>query len=311
MSNDNDFDLIIEILIEIFGDEKSHNNFKGQMSFDCPTCSYDIKGLNEGDGKGNLEINYKQKLFKCWVCSETHDTRGSLYKLIKKFGNKKQLKKYELFAPDDVNEFKKTYKPVNLPKEFTPLKSVNSGFKMTHYYKQVMNYLKSRNIGDELINKYNIGFCYEGLFQNRVIIPSYDEYGKVNYFIARSYLSKPKRKYINPESEKEVLVWNEHIINWDEPVYIVEGVFDSIFLQNSIPILGKKMSDKLFNLLYTKAKKIIIVFDPDAWADSEKLYHKLNCGKLFGKVYVIKLEGDKDIAELEGNLDGYIEFKID
>ena len=83
MSNDNDFDLIIEILIEIFGDEKSHNNFKGQMSFDCPTCSYDIKGLNEGDGKGNLEINYKQKLFKCWVCSETHDTRGSLYKLIK------------------------------------------------------------------------------------------------------------------------------------------------------------------------------------------------------------------------------------
>jgi hypothetical protein len=91
----------------------------------------------------------------------------------------------------------------------------------------------------------------------------------------------------------------------------VEGVFDSIFLPNSIPMLGKKISNMLFDLLYKNSKKIIIVLDPDAWADSEKLYHKLNCGKLFDKVYVIKLEGDKDTADLQGNLEGYKEYQID
>lgn len=306
-----DFEPIIDILEDILGEYRLHNDVKGQMSFDCPVCSHEIKGLDNGDGKGNLEVNYKQNVYKCWVCSETHETHGSIYKLIKRFGNKKQLKNYELFVPEDFEEFKRIYKPVRLPKEFITLKSVSSGFKLTHYYKQVINYLRSRNITDDMIGKYNIGFCYNGLFQYRVIIPSYDEYDRVNYFIARSYLPKPKRKYINPEAEKEVLVWNEHLINWDEPVYIVEGVFDSIFLPNSIPMLGKKMSQKLFDLLYTKAKKIIIVLDPDAWDDTEKLYHKINCGRLFGKVYVIKLEGNKDIADLEGKLDEYKEYQLD
>lgn len=309
--HNDDFEPIIDILEDILGEYKSHNDVKGQMSFDCPVCSHEIKGLDDGDGKGNLEVNYRQNVFKCWVCSETHDTHGSIYKLIKKFGNKKQLKNYELFAPEDTEEYKRTYKPVRLPKEFIPLKTVSPGFKLTHYYKQVINYLRGRNITDEMIENYNIGFCYNGLFQYRVIIPSYDEYDRVNYFIARSYLPKPKRKYINPEAEKEALVWNEHLINWDKPVYIVEGVFDSIFLPNSIPMLGKKMSSKLFDLLYKNAKKIIIVLDPDAWDDTEKLYHKMNCGRLFGKVYVIKLEGDKDIADLQGNLDGHKEYQID
>jgi hypothetical protein len=76
-------------------------------------------------------------------------------------------------------------------------------------------------------------------------------------------------------------------------------------------MLGKFMSDHLFMTLYQKAKKIVIVLDPDAWNDQERLYHRLNCGKLMGKVWSIKLEGDKDIADLFGNLFGYNERQID
>jgi hypothetical protein len=68
-------------------------------------------------------------------------------------------------------------------------------------------------------------------------------------------------------------------------------------------MLGKFMSDNLFNKLYDNAKKITIILDPDAWKDAERLYHKINCGKLMGKVWIAKLEGDKDIADLQGNLD--------
>ena len=60
-----EFEPIIEILEDILGDYKLHNDGKGQISFDCPVCSHEIKGLDEGDGKGNLEINYKLGVYKC------------------------------------------------------------------------------------------------------------------------------------------------------------------------------------------------------------------------------------------------------
>ena len=48
---------IVELLHEILGDDKQHYESKGQISFDCPVCASE-KGLENGDGKGNLEINY-------------------------------------------------------------------------------------------------------------------------------------------------------------------------------------------------------------------------------------------------------------
>jgi len=55
-----DYGPIIEMLIDILGDYKYHNENSGQISFSCPVCSYEIKGLDELDGKGNLEVNYKK-----------------------------------------------------------------------------------------------------------------------------------------------------------------------------------------------------------------------------------------------------------
>ena len=307
-----DYSAVIEILEDILGDYKLHNDYKGQISFDCPVCSQEIKGLDHGDGKGNLEINYKYGVFKCWVCAESHETHGSIHKLIKRFGNPRQLKKYELLRPDETEDrANRVYKKVKLPKEFIPFKDASIGLKMTPQYKQAYNYIKNRNVTDMMLQMYNIGFCYSGEYENRIIIPSYNEYHEVNYFVARSYLQKTKLKYKNPEAQKEIIIFNEYLINWDEPIYIVEGAFDSIFLPNAIPMLGKFMSDHLFNKLYDNAKKITIVLDPDAWNDAERLYHKLNCGKLMGKVWIVKLEGNKDIADLQGKLDDLIIKQLD
>jgi len=301
-----DYSAVVDILEDILGEHRQHNDYRGQISFDCPVCSHDIKGLDDGDGKGNLEVNYKRGVYKCWVCAETHDTYGSLYKLLKKYGNTKQLKKYLLLKPEDDGEQpKRTFIQVRLPKEYVSFKDASLGLKMTPQYKQAFNYIKKRNITDLMVQMYNIGFCYTGHYEHRIIIPSYDSENRLNYFIARSYLNETKMKYKNPEVDKESLIWNEHLINWDDPVYIVEGAFDSIFLPNSIPMLGKFMTQNLFNKLYDNAKKVVIVLDPDAWEDAFRLYHKLNCGKLMGKLWIVKLDGDKDIADLKGDLSGY------
>ena len=301
-----DYSAVVDILEDILGEHRLHNDYRGQISFDCPVCTHDIKGLDDGDGKGNLEVNYKRGVYKCWVCAETHDTYGSLYKLLKKYGNAKQLKKYLLLKPEDDGEQpKRTFIQVRLPKEFVSFKDASLGLKMTPQYKQAFNYIQKRNITDLMVQMYNIGFCYTGHYEHRIIIPSYDSENRLNYFIARSYLNNTKMKYKNPEVDKESLIWNEHLINWNDPVYIVEGAFDSIFLPNSIPMLGKFMTQNLFNKLYDNAKKVVIVLDPDAWEDAFRLYHKLNCGKLMGKLWIVKLDGDKDIADLKGDLSGY------
>ena len=108
-------------------------------------------------------------------------------------------------------------------------------------------------------------------------------------------------KYKNPEFPKEEIIFNESKIDWGKDIYLVEGVFDMLFLENSIPILGKSVSDKLWSTLYDNCKSnVIICLDGDAWADAEKLYRKLDGGRLNGKIRLIKMPEDKDVAELNG-----------
>ena len=184
-------EVLVELLRDVLGHEKQHYESKGQISFDCPVCAEE-KGLDEGDGKGNLEINYKMLVYKCWSCSELYNTHGSVYKLIKKYGNEKHLKRYELLKPDEVELAVKQFKQVELPKEFIALSNPSDGVKLTHHYRQAMAYLKKRNVTDKIIRKHNIGFAFSGPYENRIIIPSYNEWRQINYFVARSFLSKTK-----------------------------------------------------------------------------------------------------------------------
>ena len=45
-----DESLLIDLILTIFGEPKSVNEYSGQISVDCPVCSYDIIGLSKTDG---------------------------------------------------------------------------------------------------------------------------------------------------------------------------------------------------------------------------------------------------------------------
>ena len=156
-----------------------------------------------------------------------------------------------------------------------------------------------------MIEKFNIGYTVKGDFAYRIIVPSYNSEGQLNYFVARSW-TKSKMKYKNPTSEKDQIIFREDSINWNQDIYLVEGVFDSFFLDNSIVMLGKKMSKLLFETLYSKANaNIVVCTDGDAWEDGLKIYHELNGGRLYNKIKIVKLPEDKDICELKGQIDDY------
>lgn len=292
--------LIYGILLDVLGKPRKKNEHKQQYAFDCPVCSSE-KGEYEGDGKGNLEVNLAEGVYHCWACGETHGTRGGLKKLFKNFANKSQVRKLKMIGYN-LDDFKAKVKEVNviedleLPKGYI---SFEEGNPKSLLYKQAWNYLtKERKLSEETIKKFKIGYVSGGKYDSRIVIPSYDINNELNYWVTRTYVNA-KPKYLNPDSDKEQMIFNECCLNWDSDIYLVEGPFDHIVVHNSIPILGKKISDKLMHSLFHKASAdVIILLDSDAWDDAKKHYAKLNVGKLFNRVKIVKLKEGYDIAKI-------------
>ena len=110
-----------------------------------------------------------------------------------------------------------------------------------------------------------MGYCSKGKYGGRIIIPSFNNDGSCNYFIARSYVGHGRR-YLNPPCGRDI-IFNELNIDWDEPVIIVEGVYDAIVAgDNAIPILGSTLREesKLFQAMAIHDTPVYIALDPDA-----------------------------------------------
>jgi len=289
-------EIVVSILEDFLGKAKKHNSSKGQISFDCPACGAD-KGLVNGDGKGNLEINYYKGVYKCWACFQHNNMHGPIAKLIKCYGNPQNLTEYYAFKPEAIPiEYKHTPDTLKLPEGFTSLIYAK---KFDSDYTEAIRYLKGRRIGLDIIARYNLGYCVKGSEKGRIIIPSYDMFNNLNYYTGRAFRNSVWPKYNNLDLDKQEIIFNEGKINWDATIYLVEGPFDHIVIPNSIPLLGKYISDKLFMLLLINAKvDVVVVLDDDAEKDIEYLNKKLNINQLFGRVKVAYLPEGYDIAKI-------------
>ena len=146
------------------------------------------------------------------------------------------------------------------------------------------------------IIRYNIGYCESGLYASRIIIPSYDSVGELNYFIARNIFDGGM-KYKNPPVSKDV-IGLELFINWDEPIVLVEGVFDAISIRrNAIPLFGKTIPKSLERkIIENNVKDIYISLDNDALQDALKICERFM--KQGRNVYMIDIEDGKDPSSI-------------
>ena len=94
----------------------------------------------------------------------------------------------------------------------------------------------------------------------------------------------------------------EMFINWNEPIVLVEGVFDAIAVRNNvIPLLGKFPSKTLvMRLVEKKVKKVYVALDEDAKKDAVKLSKFLMDYGI--STYLLEMK-EKDPSEL-----GFREF---
>ena len=234
------------------GNEQQHH---------CPFCHHHKK---------KLQVNLDTQQWHCWVCNSKGRSISSLLRKLNV--DKRDLDRLHKIYGDEP-----AYSPteeyvikLQFPKEFKQLHFKPSGL-FNPIYNKAVHYLTQRGITDSEIVKYNIGYCEDGLYSGRIIIPSYDESGELNYFIARSFYEDEKMKYKNPPVNRDVIVF-ENQINWNEPITLVEGAFDAFSVKrNVIPLLGKFLLSKLKNKIFEKGvKEITIMLDSDAIEDSTK-----------------------------------------
>ena len=274
-----------------------------QVQVNCPMCM-ERDGLYEPDGKFNLEINTGRRVFRCWKCDEPRFS-GSLGRLIRMFGNDADYEMYKSYAGSfndyDYEEDEKEYVAVKLPEEMILFSQMEAG-NLEHF--EAYNYMvNDRKISREIILKYRLGFCTTGKYEKRIIIPSYDTNGEVNYFVGRTYDPKmeKKKKYDNPKSDKDRIIFNEGLVNWDSTVYLVEGAFEWLsFPVNIIPMLGKTISTTLYLKLKEMKPDVVVLLDPDAYKSSIDLYYKLHtlyvdCEE---RVRIVKLPTMDDLDNL-------------
>ena len=143
--------------------------------------------------------------------------------------------------------------------------------------------------------RYRIGYCEEGPYSGRVIVPSYDSNNQLNYFTARSFF-EGGMKYKNPPVTKNIVAF-ENLINWNEPVILCEGMFDAIALRrNAIPLLGKTLPKVLERtLLENKVKEVVIFLDNDARDDAVKMEQRL---QQYGIATKLVITGEKDASQM-------------
>ena len=222
--------------------------------------------------KKKLQVNIQTQKWHCWVSN----TGGrNLFQLFKRVNaSREQFKELvELVGEPKYSRVKKQDKKdlVRLPDEYKPLWNGGDGIVKRH----ALTYMYKRGFTDDDILKHNIGYCDEGKYSNRIIIPSYDSDGQLNFFVGRDFY-KSKLKYLNSFTSKDVIGF-DLFINWDEPIILCEGVFDAMsFKRNAIPLFGKTMSKRLHKkILQQKVKKVFLALDDDAQLDAMKISEKL------------------------------------
>lgn len=280
--NNNIKEKLLQLLSEVVGSYSDHGN--DEVSFHCPFCHHHKK---------KLAINLDTQKWQCWVC---HSKGKSLYPLFKSLNSDDSVfvrlrtitgdKKYKPKSTEDETEIY-----FSLPSEFIPLTDAPNNYET----KNVVNYLKKRGITREDVIKYNIGYCSEGTYKNYIIIPSYDESGKLNYFVARNYYQSGM-KYKNPPVSRNQVIF-ENTISYDLPLVLVEGMFDAMATKrNSIPLLGKQLPSKLFDkILERDVKDVYIMLDKDAKTEALDITKKLQDQHI--NTYVVEL-GTKDPNDL-------------
>lgn len=274
---------------DVFGKGRISSN---GINFDvrCPICA------PSDPTKKKLSIRTDDDRLHCWVCGFR---ARSLAPLLRKYGTQSQQAKYrEMFGGPDsssglvTGEVEEQYR-LELPGDFCllPLASVTDPD-----VKAAWRYIIGRGLSERDAWYWKMGVSNDPKWRRRIIMPSFDAAGKLNYFVARAIDKDRKPKYDNPPVDHREVIFNEINIDWTKPLVLVEGPFDMTKCpDNTTALLGSDLSEQhqLFNKVLISEVPVYLAMDGDMWdTKMPRVYKKLVEYNVDVKVVDVRPWGD-------------------
>mgnify|MGYP004515985301 CR=1 FL=1 len=325
------------------------------------------------DHNPNMIVSEKKQIYKCFGgCS----AGGNVFKFVEDYENVSFIESVKIVAQkshqdfnfqiknkyNDSEKYTKEYEIMDLSlkffqnniasndgkkaKEYLEKRKVNeniiNNFKIGLSFSQnsLKKFLESKNIDLELA--YNIGLVnkngieYFDVFNDRIMIPIFNQNGKLCGYTGRCYLKDEENKYVNYKEtviyKKSEILFNyynaKNEINKLRELVIVEGNMDAIMLctygiKNVCALMGVNLSSYQIDFIKKQRLKVILMLDSDNAGSSATL--KVGDALLEKgiDVRVVRLSGCKDPDEyvrkngvdaLKDNITNarkFIDFKLD
>lgn len=262
----------IAFIESVFG-KADYLNSKN-ISVRCPICN-----PKKADKK-KLAIRVEDDANHCWTCGWR---ARSLISLVKRFGTNEQFLQYRR---DFLPEWKHKSSDFDIPEKEEVL-TLPGNFRLltqhpkTQDYTSAISYLYKRNVTDDDMWRYRLGLSSDDeRWTRRIIMPSYDSAGTLNFYVARNIdYHDPRTKYDNPETPKKIdIIFNEIDIDWTSRLTICEGPFDLMKCgDNAVPLLGSDLSENslLFERIITNSTPVALALDGNMWHTKTKKLVKL------------------------------------
>jgi hypothetical protein len=228
----------------------------------CPHC----REGNSWNKKQRFFYIPDKNLLYCHNCGYKKNTFNWLVEitgmspreLIKDLENNK----YDILQQDNTNNIQKSETP-SLPEDsinlFDPIQ--------VDYYKSnaivsvALKYVKDRKL-DVAINKPKALYISltDRVHKNRLVLPFYDDDGKVVFYQSRTLLSSDKLpKYISKQNGEKSLFNFDRVDPNSDYVFVFEGPINSFFCKNGVAVGG--IQEKSYVLFNQKQKEQINSLD--------------------------------------------------
>lgn len=166
--------------------------------------------------------------------------------------------------------------------------------------KKAIKYIKSRGLTERDMWYFKFGISSSFEFKDRVIMPSFDSSGKLNYYTGRAIDPNAYRKYMNSDADKKQIIFNEINIDWKKEVTLVEGPFDLTKCdENAVPLLGSSLTDTslLFQRIYENKTPVLLALDLDMeHKEWQRIAKMLNYYDI--KVRIMDVRPFEDVGEM-------------
>lgn len=258
------------------------------LAISCPKC--------RNPQKKKLAVRLDDDRCHCWVCG----LGGRLASVLVQY------------KPNFVHEYVTKFVGQNVAllngDQLEKVVEVPAGFRLLApimgspepAVRWAVNYLKGRGMTERDFWYFKFGISIDPAMRRRVVMPSFDHEGILNFYTGRAIDKDAFRKYMNCDAEKKTIIFNELNIDWSQELTLVEGPFDLTKCDsNATCLLGSSLSEDsaLFSMIYKHMTPVVLALDSDmvdkSWQRIAKMLSSYDIS-----VRILGLGEFKDVGEM-------------